>query len=169
MFSFYCRIEQMKTCWSWELDFSLWWKEKRREIVQIWDGGKEEETCCIGFELELSGQPYKNHKYIVCIHIYIYFLFWPLKLSKWNDTTVAINISDVQILVSKDYSPIERSQDFLENVWFQVWSRERERWVWNIFVGQKARKCSHSKRILAGDSLTGLSLSLSRVIWTLMD
>ena len=114
MFSFYCRIEQMKTCWSWELDFSLWCKEKRREIVQIWDGGKEEETCCIGFELELSGQTYKNHKYIVCIHIYIYFLFWPLKLSKWNDTTVAINTSDVQILVSKDYSPIERSQDFLE-------------------------------------------------------
>lgn len=40
-------------------------------------GGSEEETCCIGFELELPGQTYKNHKYIVCIHIYIYFLFWP--------------------------------------------------------------------------------------------
>jgi hypothetical protein len=27
---------------------------------------------------------------------------------------VAVNISDIQILVSKDYSLIERSQDFLE-------------------------------------------------------
>ena len=27
---------------------------------------------------------------------------------------IAINISDIQILVSKDYSPIERSQDSLE-------------------------------------------------------
>ena len=38
-------------------------------------GEGEEETCYLGFELELSGQTYKNHKYIVCVRVYIYFLF----------------------------------------------------------------------------------------------
>ena len=32
-------------------------------------GGSEEETCRIGFELELPGQTYKNHKCIVCMRL----------------------------------------------------------------------------------------------------
>ena len=31
--------------------------------------GSEEETCRIGFELELPGQTYKNHKCIVCMRL----------------------------------------------------------------------------------------------------
>lgn len=65
------------------------------------------------------------------------------------------HVSDIQILVSKDYSPIERSQDFGEMSDFRVWSRESEGESGISLWAREARKCSNSKGSWQGTALQG--------------
>lgn len=158
----YCRIGQMNK----HIDVfgsqgSSLRKKKDKNIE--WGRGKEKTLWCSNGMRSCDTDSWIKRLH-THTHTHLPAVCCPLRRPESNDTLVAMCTPKAQTLVFK-WFPTKRNS--LEKRLIPGWGRKRTSWVWNIFLGWKARKFSKNDGTCQKDtgfSLKGLLLAKSRTV-----